>query len=316
MEMINSGKLPDLLVILGPTASGKTKLAVSLAERLRGEIISADSRQVYRRMNIGTGKDLSEYKSANRDIPYHLIDMLEPGEKYHVHQFRQDFQQAFETIVKKGCLPVLCGGTGLYIESVLTDRTFTAIPVNNDLRQELDFYDKDTLLKIFHSASSVYDTQADLSTRKRLIRAIEIKYWLKAHPQEKICGITGKPINFKIYGIDPPVTLRRERISKRLRQRLDEGMIEEVEGLLEEGLSPESLIYYGLEYKYITLYCTGQLEKDAMIRKLETEIHRYAKRQMTYFRHMEKLGIPIHWLDGSHDCSRMSDLILPDLKLE
>lgn len=306
----------DMVVILGPTASGKTKLAVALAHAIQGEIISADSRQVYRQMDIGTGKDLSEYTIDGQQIPYHLIDIYEPGEKYHVYQFQQDFQQAYQSIRDKGKMPILCGGTGLYIESVLLDRTLTSVPVNIPLRQELEEYTDSALHQLFESFSSAYDSVADISTRKRLIRAIEIKQWLRENPTQVNSLHANSSLHYRVFGINPPVEIRRNRISSRLQDRVASGMIEEVEQLLAAGLSAEDLIYYGLEYKYITLYLTGELTKQAMLTKLETEIHRYAKRQMTYFRHMEKIGISIRWLDGTVDTSENLKILLQEISVE
>lgn len=315
-DSLNRVQSPELLIIMGPTASGKTKVAVNLAQRLKGEIISADSRQVYKRMDIGTGKDISEYHTSTGVIPYHLIDILEPGEKYNLHEFQKDFKRSFEHIKAKGNQPILCGGTGLYIESVLRSLQFSAVPVNESLREELDILGYEELLNIFTKEASFYDSMADLSSRKRLIRAIEIKNWLKLHADHLSELNSFKTFPYRIYCINPPVELRRMKIIKRLHQRIDEGMIEEVAALLDEGISHESLIYYGLEYKYITLYCLGELSKDSMISKLETEIHRYAKRQMTFFRHMEKIGIPIRWIDGTLDSSQISDLIMRDFRFE
>jgi len=316
MQPVSKNNTQDLLVIMGPTASGKTRVAVSLAKELHGEIISADSRQVYKRMDIGTGKDLSEYQTSDGMIPYHLIDILEPGEKYNLHRFQQDFKQSYFSITEIGRQPILCGGTGLYIESVLKNKQFTSVPIEAGLRERLESLQKEELLEIFHSWVSDYDSLADLSSRKRLIRAIEIKRWLAVNPGIISEESTEGEYPYRVYCINPPVDLRRKRISQRLHQRLEEGMIEEVENLLNEGIDLDTLIYYGLEYKYIALYCEGSLTLEAMIQKLETEIHRYAKRQMTYFRHMEKVGIPIRWVDGTLDSSQILTLILEDLNLE
>ena len=280
----------DLLIILGPTASGKTKLAVELAKQLNAEIISADSRQVYRHMNIGTGKDLSEYQ----DIPYHLIDIVEPREKYNIDLFLKDFEDAYYDIIQRGKRVIVCGGTGFYIQNLLQFRPYTQIPINLELKTELELKDKEALLKILHGMTIPKDFNIDLSSRKRIIRAIEICTYLDRNPnvnfQEK------STYRYKILGLNPEVALRRTRITKRLQQRLDEGMITEVETLLAMGVSYDELEYYGLEYKYISYFLKGEMTYEAFFSKLETEIHRYAKRQMTYFRKMERDGIQINWI--------------------
>lgn len=280
----------DLLILLGPTASGKTKLAVELAKSLDAEIISADSRQVYRHMNIGTGKDLTEYK----EIPYHLIDILKPGEKYNIDRFISDFEEAYWDIINRGKRVIVCGGTGFYIQSLLQPQPFIHVPISPDLRKELDSKEKGELIEILSGISISEDFKVDISSRKRIIRAIEIYTYLRKNSDFDISEKAS--YSYKIIGLNPTVEIRRKRITDRLYQRLEEGMIEEVQSLLNRGISNEELEYYGLEYKYISYYLKGQFSYDQFVQKLETEIHRYAKRQMTYFRKMEKDGIVIDWM--------------------
>ena len=284
----------DLLMVLGPTASGKTSLAIQLAKQHNGEIISADSRQVYQQMDIGTGKDLNEYHAAN--IPYHLINIAKPGEKYHLQRFQIDFENAFEAIQSKGKLPIVCGGTGLYLESILLPKGQTQIPENKDLRVSLNQLDLDTLKMIwFNTKKDTRQAKPDLSTKKRCIRAIEIQSFLNQNPDFKI---EDRAIpNYFIIGINPSREVRRQRIERRLIERLEHGMIKEVKNLLVQGISEETLVYYGLEYKYITWYLTGKMNYEEMIRHLLIAIQQYAKRQMTWFRKMEKTH-PIHWIDA------------------
>jgi tRNA dimethylallyltransferase len=288
-----------LLVILGPTASGKTRLAVHLAARLSGEIISADSRQVYRGMDIGTGKDLEEYELESEKVPYHLINILDAGEKYNLNEFVNDFTDVHRQVTESHKVPIVCGGTGLYIHALLQGYGFIKIPVDEVLRAELDTLTGDELLLRWNAMSSNAIFPADISTRKRLLRSIEVAEYLRENPQEVVNLNARQRFESVVFGLNPDVTLRRERISQRLQKRLENGLIEEVERLLAEGLAPEQLIYYGLEYKYVTQYLIGVMSFDAMKEKLETEIHRFAKRQMTFFRKMEKDGVKIHWLDDS-----------------
>lgn len=284
---------PDLIVILGPTASGKTHLATLLAAENSGEIISADSRQVYKNMDIGTGKDLAEYRVSGKVIPYHLINICESGEKYNLARFQSDFFRVYQEIRERNNLPILCGGSGLYIQSVLSDFRQVQIPVNPVLREELENLDTETLL---HRLSLHQNTEVDTSTRKRIIRGIEMNEYLVAHPDFET--VFTRPVNYRIFGLDPSVEIRRKRISERLRFRLEhQNMIGEVSGLLDNGVSPYTLIYYGLEYKFITQFLTGELDHETMLVRLETEIHRFAKRQMTFFRSMEKKGFIIKWFD-------------------
>ncbi|MGE8421699.1 tRNA (adenosine(37)-N6)-dimethylallyltransferase MiaA [Sphingobacterium siyangense] len=278
-----------VIVILGPTASGKTKLAVQLAQHIDAEIISADSRQIYRRMDIGTGKDLSEYQ----DIPYHLIDIHEPGKRYNLGNFIADFRQAQQSILEKGKHTILCGGTGLYIQSVIQENPYALIPSIEGFKESLLAYPETELLARLQEYTLPVNFQIDLSTKKRIIRAIEILAFLENHPDHIV---QQQAVDSIVIGLNPPLEIRREHISQRLKQRLNEGFLEEVCGLLTEGITHEQLQYYGLEYKYASLHLLGQLDYPAFTTKLETEIHRYAKRQMTYFRKMEKDGIIIHWV--------------------
>lgn len=279
----------DLIIILGPTASGKTKLAVDLAQEINAEIISVDSRQVYRGMDIGTGKDLTEYK----DVPYHLIDIINPGEKYNISQFHKDFDLAYQSIKAKGKKVIACGGTGFYLQSLIESKPYTQVPVNEELRNTLINTEKEDLLLQLQAHNIPVDFEIDRSSKKRIIRALEILNYLRQYPS--VALERHAIYSAKVIGLNPAVEIRRERISNRLILRLEEGMIEEVRGLIEDGLSNEELEYYGLEYKYISYYLKGELSYDAFVKKLETEIHRYAKRQMTYFRKMEKDGITINW---------------------
>ena len=286
---------PDLLlVILGPTASGKTRLAVELAEQVGGEIISADSRQVYRHMDIGTGKDLAEYGN----IPYHLIDICEPGERYQADRFRKDFFAAYDDITKRGKRPILCGGTGSYIQTVFQDRPYAQIPKNPAVQEELAHFSKEELLQSIENSVVPEDLHIDTHSHKRLVRALEILHYLQEHPQEALQVLKPQRTvgNYMAFGLNPPLVQRRQRITQRLQERLNSGLLEEVTSLLQAGLSPDTLLYYGLEYKYALLHLQGNLPYDAFFEKLNTDIHRYAKRQMTYFRKMEKDGITIHWL--------------------
>jgi tRNA dimethylallyltransferase len=286
-----------LIVILGPTASGKTHLAVQLAHRINGEIISADSRQVYRGMDIGTGKDLDEYIVDNQPIPYHLIDILDTGEQYHIYLFQQDFQRVYQDIIARGKTPILCGGSGMYIEAVLKGYEFTAIPIDENLREDLLQRDTQKLTQLFQDNPSEYTSKADISTRKRLIRAIEINYFLQQNPNFKIS--TPSIPEFIIFGLNPETETRRISITKRLHQRLENGMVEEVKSLIDKGISPEKLIFYGLEYKFITQYLMGELSYETMVERLNVAIHQFSKRQMTYFRKMERDGLKINWLSNN-----------------
>ena len=285
----------DLITILGPTASGKTPLAAALADRLHTEIISGDSRQVYRRMDLGTGKDLVDYVVDGRPVPYHLIDIVEPGYKYNVFEYQRDFLKAYEEITSRGKLPILCGGTGMYIESVLKGYRLLPVPENPELRASLEGKSLEELTRILEGYKKLHNS-TDVDTAKRAIRAIEIEEYYKQQPPEYREFPSLKSL---IVGVDIDRELRREKITRRLKQRLDEGMVEEVRGLLEEGIPAENLIYYGLEYKFLTQYAIGELTFDEMFHQLETAIHQFAKRQMTWFRGMERRGFKIHWLDAT-----------------
>ncbi len=281
----------NLLCVLGATATGKTNLAVALANSLDGEIISADSRQIYRAMDIGTGKDLDEYGT----ISHHLIDIHDAGCKYNVFEYQQDFQKAYKTIEQKGKTPILCGGSGLYLEAVLENYEMQAVPQNLELRKELEEKSLEELVVMLSAYKKLHNT-TDTSTKKRTIRALEIATYEREHSTERIEKVKLNPL---VVGIEYPVTERRKRITERLHARLREGMVAEVQQLLDNGIAPEDLIYYGLEYKYITLYLTNELSYEEMVAQLNTAIHRFAKRQMTWFRRMERKGINIHWLDGA-----------------
>ncbi len=285
----------DLITILGPTASGKTPLAAALAYDLQTEIISADSRQIYRGMDLGTGKDLADYTVNGTVIPYHLIDIAEPGYKYNVFEFQRDFLVAYQAISEKGMCPILCGGTGMYIESVLKGYRLLPVPENPELRASLSDKSLEELTRILSGYKKLHNS-TDVDTVKRAIRAIEIEEYYRNTPIEERDFPSLKSL---IIGLQIDRELRREKITRRLRQRLDEGMVEEVKNLLLQGVSAESLIYYGLEYKYLTLYVTGQLSYEEMFGELETAIHQFAKRQMTWFRGMERRGMQIHWLEAT-----------------
>lgn len=283
-----------MLTILGPTASGKTTLAAHLARRLGAEIISADSRQIYRGMDIGTGKDLSDYVVDGVSIPYHLIDIADPGYKYNLFEYQRDFLSAYQDIKGRGVFPILCGGTGLYIESVLKAYKMMPVPQNEELRQSLEGKSLEELTAILSTYKTLHNT-TDVDTAKRAIRAIEICEYYRSHPQD---FVDFPAINSLVVGVDIARDLRREKISKRLRARLDEGMVDEVRRILDSGVSAEDMIYYGLEYKYLTNYVIGNLTYEQMVSELEIAIHQFAKRQMTWFRGMERRGFTIHWVDA------------------
>ena len=284
----------DLITILGPTASGKTSFAVSLAYSLDAEIISADSRQVYRQMDLGTGKDLSEYVVEGKQIPYHLIDIVDAGYKYNLFEYKQDFEKVYEKIKSDEKLPILCGGTGLYIEAVLKNYKLVNVPENPELRKSLEHKNLFELTEILKSYKQLHNI-TDIDTVKRAIRAIEIADYQSKYETTEL---TTKPINSLIIGLDISREERRNRISRRLSERLNQGMIEEVEQIMKNGVSAEDLIYYGLEYKFITNHILGNLMFDEMVSQLEVAIHQFAKRQMTWFRGMEKRGFNIHWIDA------------------
>lgn len=291
-----AGKKFNLIAVLGHTAGGKTAFAAHLADRLDGEIISADSRQVYRGMDIGTGKDYDDYKVGENRVKVHLVDILDAGYEYNVYLFKQDFLRVFTDISERGKVPVLCGGSGLYIESVLRNYTLLKVPVNEELRKDLkekSYSELKGILKLYGPLHNVTDTV----NRNRLLRAIEIAMYqssAKAEDEED-----GYELNPLVLGIRFDRMTRRKRITGRLHRRLENGMVEEVEGLLKNGILPEKLEYYGLEYRYITHYLLQKITYEEMVEKLNHAIHQFAKRQMTYFRGMERRGVKIHWLDGA-----------------
>lgn len=289
--------MKNLIVILGPTATGKTNLAVHIARQLDGEIISADSRQIYRKMDIGTGKDLNEYTVDGCQVPYHLIDIHPAGYKYNLYLYQQDFLDAYDKILKNNHTPVLCGGTGLYIEAVLGGYKLLEVPVNQSLRDRLENKSLDELIAVLDTYPDYHrHNTTDVDTVRRAVRAIEIADYYASHQQSDIEYPELNPI---IIGVDISRDLRREKISARLHARLQEGMVDEVRQILDDGVAHEDLIYYGLEYKFVTQYLIGELEYDQMVKLLEIAIHQFAKRQMTWFRGMERRGYTIHWIDGS-----------------
>ena len=285
-----------MITILGPTASGKTPFAAALADRMGSEIISADSRQIYRGMDLGTGKDLADYTVEGRHVPYHLIDIADPGYKYNVFEYQRDFLNAYKDITRRGIdLPILCGGTGLYLEAVLKGYRLIPVPENPELRARLADKSLEELTEILSRYKTLHNT-TDVDTVKRAIRAIEIEeHYLHTPVSER----EFPHLKSLIIGVDIDREARREKITRRLKQRLDEGMVDEVRHLLGNGIAPEDLIYYGLEYKYLTLHVTGELTYDEMFTQLETAIHQFAKRQMTWFRGMERRGFTIHWVNAN-----------------
>ena len=298
--------MKNLITILGPTASGKTSLAVALAYRLQSEIISADSRQFYRGMDIGTGKDLSEYSINGVHIPYHLIDIRDAGYKYNLFEYQKDFKRCYEDIRSRNMIPILCGGSGLYIESVLKGYKLVDVPENKELRASLQHKSLQELETLLRSYKTLHNT-TDIDTAQRAIRAIEIAEYSRCFPVEKI---ESSPIDSLIIGISVDRNLRRAKISERLAKRIDEGMIDEVRKILSSGVLPEDLIYYGLEYKYVTEYVIGKIPYDTMFSSLEIAIHQFAKRQMTWFRGMERRGLKINWLDIQMPTDEKVDCII------
>lgn len=284
----------ELITILGPTASGKTTLACHLAYSLDTEIISGDSRQVYRSMDIGTGKDLGDYVVNGKHIPYHLIDIRDAGDKYNIFEYQHDFHKVFTEVKERNKLPILCGGSGLYIESVLRGYSLVNVPENKELRTKYEGKTLTELERILTGYKTLHN-KTDVDTAQRAIRAIEIEEYKKEHPLE---ANEFPPINSLIIGVDIEREMRRQKITQRLKARLEEGMIEEIQSILDKGVASEDLIYYGLEYKYVTLYIQKKLTYGEMFSQLEIAIHQFAKRQMTWFRGMEKRGLHIHWLDA------------------
>jgi tRNA dimethylallyltransferase len=285
----------NLITILGPTASGKTSVAADVALALDGEVISADSRQVYRGMDLGTGKDYADYIIDGKQIPYHLIDIVDAGYEYNVFEYQKDFLKVFEEVTNRGKLPVMCGGSGLYLEAVLKNYKLIQVPLNEELRNKLEGKSLDELTELLKTYKSELHNQTDIENEKRAVRAIEIEEYYLSHPEINI----GMPdIRSLVVGVQFDRQTRRKRITSRLRQRLREGMLDEVQRLLDNGLTPEQLTYYGLEYKFMTQHLIGELTYQEMFDGLNAAIHQFAKRQMTWFRRMEKQGIEIRWLDG------------------
>ena len=304
----------SMITILGPTASGKTSLATALASRINAEIISADSRQVYRGMDIGTGKDLEDYTVGGKLVPYHLIDICDAGIKYNLFQYQQDFYNAYLDITSRGVLPILCGGTGLYIESVLKGYHLSPVPQNPELRARLSDKSLDELTMMLkelkEKTGSKMHNRTDVDTAQRAVRAIEIESYNLEHPMPER---ELPAVDSLIIGVNIDRDARREKITRRLKQRLEEGMVDEIKGLLDRGIPAEDLIYYGLEYKYITEYVIGKTTYDEMFKGLEIAIHQFAKRQMTWFRGMERRGFPIHWIDALQPMEEKVNLIVNSL---
>lgn len=310
-KAIDNMQNQKMITILGPTASGKTSVAAALALRTGGEIISADSRQVYRRMDIGTGKDLADYTIGDVHIPYHLIDIAEPGTKYNLFQYQQDFHTAYNDIRSRGKLPILCGGTGLYIEAVLGGYSLSPVPQNQKLRESLEGKSLDQLTQMLvelkQKNGSNMHNRTDVDTAQRAIRAIEIETYNLEHPTPER---QMPPVDSLVIGINIDRELRREKITRRLKARLDEGMCDEIRSLIDGGVNPDDLIYYGLEYKFVTEYVVGRTSYEEMFRQLEIAIHQFAKRQMTWFRGMERRGYTIHWIDAAQPMDEKVEAIM------
>ncbi|WP_346862887.1 tRNA (adenosine(37)-N6)-dimethylallyltransferase MiaA [uncultured Draconibacterium sp.] len=301
----------NLVTVLGPTATGKTGLAAHFAARMNGEVISADSRQVYRGMDLGTGKDYEDYFVDGVEVPSHLVDIEAAGVHYNVYRFQTDFIKVFHEINSREKLPVLCGGSGLYLEAVLKNYRLIEVPPNKELRKELEGKTLEELIEILKDLKPELHNHTDVETDRRAIRAIEIEKYYAENPKDD----SEMPnINSLNIGIDFDREMRRQRITTRLKQRLEEGMLDEVQKLLDSGLAPEQLIYYGLEYKFLTLHLIGELTFDEMFSKLEIAIHQFAKRQMTWFRGMEKRGTKIHWINGHLPMADKVDEIVRLLK--
>ena len=300
-----------LLIILGPTASGKTKLAVKVADALNGEIISADSRQIFRGMDIGTGKDLDEYMLNGKAIPYHLIDIKKAGERYNVNEFKEDFFSIFQKISEKGAIPILCGGTGMYVHSILQNHEYTAIPVNNELRDSLKNFDKELLRRKLFDYPAELIKQADQSSHKRLIRAIEIAEYLM---HNNLQSIERPEFNPLVIGLTSDIELRRHKIISRLELRFKEGMIDEVKKLIADGVTKEDLVFYGLEYKFIAAYLFDELSYPELKERLAIAICQFAKRQMTFFRKMEKDGVEIKWFNTELNADELFDEVINTFK--
>lgn len=310
-KAIDNMQNQKMITILGPTASGKTSVAAALALRTGGEIISADSRQVYRRMDIGTGKDLADYTIGDVHIPYHLIDIAEPGTKYNLFQYQQDFHTAYNDIRSRGKLPILCGGTGLYIEAVLGGYSLSPVPQNQKLRESLEGKLLEELTQMLvdlkRKNGSNMHNRTDVDTAQRAIRAIEIETYNLEHPTPER---QMPPVDSLVIGINIDRELRREKITRRLKARLEEGMCDEIRSLIDGGVNPDDLIYYGLEYKFVTEYVVGRTSYEEMFRQLEIAIHQFAKRQMTWFRGMERRGYTIHWIDAAQSMDEKVEAIM------
>ena len=310
-KAIDNMQNQKMITILGPTASGKTSVAAALALRTGGEIISADSRQVYRRMDIGTGKDLADYTIGDVHIPYHLIDIAEPGTKYNLFQYQQDFHTAYNDIRNRGKLPILCGGTGLYIEAVLGGYSLSPVPQNQQLRESLEGKSLDELTQMLvelkQKNGSNMHNRTDVDTAQRAIRAIEIETYNLEHPTPER---QMPPVDSLVIGINIDRELRREKITRRLKARLEEGMCDEIRSLIDGGVNPDDLIYYGLEYKFVTEYVVGRTSYEEMFRQLEIAIHQFAKRQMTWFRGVERRGYTIHWIDAAQSMDEKVEAIM------
>jgi tRNA dimethylallyltransferase len=302
----------DLLVVTGPTASGKTSLAAAIAHMVGGEIVSADSRQVYRGMNLGTGKDYADYTIDGTTIPCHLIDIVDPGYKYNVFEYQRDFNKVYSDLKKRKVFPVVCGGSGMYADSIITGYKMYEVPPDTGLRIELEKKSMEELREILLTFKDLHNN-TDTDSKKRLIRAIEIEH----SSRNKGKAYTGFPkVKPLLVGIMYDRDTRRKRITERLRQRLNSGMVEEVKLLIEHGIDIETLIYYGLEYKYITFYLTGKISYEDMVKDLEIAIHQFAKRQMTWFRGMERKGLKINWIDGELPMDEKVERVLELLKAE
>ncbi len=301
----------DMLTILGPTAGGKTSVAARMALILNGEIISADSRQVYRGMDLGTGKDLEDYTVEDKEIPYHLIDIVDAGYKYNVFEYQQDFLKVYEDLKSRNVFPVFCGGSGMYLDAVLKGYKLIKVPANEELRAKLEAKSIEDLIEIFNSFKKPHNT-SDTSSKKRLVRAIEIETF---YNESSEIDDYFPEINSLIIGVKYDRNSRRKRITERLKLRLDQGMIDEVKQIMDSGVSADTLMYYGLEYKFITKYIIGEISQEEMFKQLETAIHQFAKRQMTWFRGMEKKGFKINWLDGYAPMKEKTDRILDLLNM-
>ena len=296
----------DMLTILGPTAGGKTSVAARMAYILNGDIISADSRQVYRGMDLGTGKDLDDYIVEGRRIPYHLIDIVDVGYKYNVYEYQRDFLKVYSDLKEVNKFPVFCGGSGMYLDAVLKGYKLTKVAANEQLRSELENKGTEELIDILKSFKKLHNT-SDIDSRKRMIRAIEIETF---YDESKDIDDYFPDIKTLLIGVKFDRNSRRRRITERLRLRLDEGMVDEVKSILDKGVSPENLIYYGLEYKYLTQHVIGEISYNEMFKQLETAIHQFAKRQMTWFRRMERKGFKIYWLDGYSPMKEKTERIM------